>query len=320
MDMEKLQKFNEKHKLLEHKPNQVVIPKENFKNLKDIEKQTLMGKIDFDSLRKFLNENDSSDCLRILTRKFDDFLEFDDFYENMRQFNNERSKFLHVIDANTGIQTRIKLITLISELMLLSICIGKIFSVENVFEMSVLPVIIFLLPIFYHIFTPFLFLIYHRPYMIGDRIILNDETYIVQDIFLSYTLFEKWNNDCVIIPNIFIKDKFIKNIRRSNHQMCEIEFLTSSKTSDQKIKILRKKMEKFVSKSSCFDSVLIVTSKVVNCNFYRIHAIIKHNINHQNSFFMWKIQNRFMTEFIRQCNGLNISYHPMVLNMVAQKK
>lgn len=271
----------------------------------------LNGIINKESLKQYLTDNDASEGINLLTRGFDHQLNFIDFYDNMRQYNNERDGFLKMLNANLIIKNILNLIFVTIEIVCLLIIFMFLFLYTGQMKSLIMPILLFILPGIWYFYTPFLYLIYHKPFEIGDRVIIKNDILIVKEIQLCYTLFERWNNDYVIINNEYISKEYIANIKKSNSQIYTFSFYITNKTQENTINLLKNHLIAFTKQSNCLKSVQIICNGIYDSNYYLLTINIKHAKNHHNAFFMWKTQNIFMTEFINQCNQLKISYYPM---------
>lgn len=286
----------------------LMVDLEAYKRLRRMEKQQLHGQISEKSLLAHLPQSDAAACFKILTQNFETSLSFIDFEENIRQMNLERGCLISTLLNNRRTMRTLSRMLLVVELFVLTSVIFFIFDVRKVVKTVVPPVCIFLFPVIWNIFDAFMFVICSHPYDIGDRIYIDDDNLVVRDIGLTSTTFERWNNEYVVVANSYIKTKAIRNIRRSKNQQWQISFYISADTSEQTRETLEANMRAFVEKSPAFEHITIVYDEIKECRFYKISFIVKHAINHQNGFFKWRVQNKFMIKLINECNARGMGY------------
>ncbi|KAI4292273.1 hypothetical protein PAPHI01_1564 [Pancytospora philotis] len=292
------------------------VEEEAYKALRRLEKLQLKGLVTLDSLRDVLPLAAAQDCFRILTQRFEPVLAFPDFEGSMRQLNNIRGCFISTLQNNQKTLDLVGTILLALELLVVFALLYVFFNFGTVFEV-VGSCFIFLVPVIWSVFDSFMFLIVSHPYDVGDRIYIDGMNLIVKDIGLTCTIFEKWNNDYVVIPNTYIHSKVIHNIRRSKNQQGIVSFFLAADTPAEALDGLKNNLKAFVANNPAFEHISVTFDEIRDCQFYKMSFIVKHAINHQNGFFMLKVQNKFMTELVRQCNELGISYTLPEMHVVA---
>lgn len=297
----------------------VKIYTDDFMKMMQEDEITLEGNITKDSLKAYLTEDDAKLGLKLITQGFEKAISFDNFYDNCRQINNERNALLRVYNENRNIKSLInRVLTTFQLLVFLFILLGiATWKAHN--KTIVFPAALFILPGMWYTMMPFLFLIYHKPFEIGDRIIINDDTLIVHELKLCYTRFERWNNDYVILNNDFLTGQTILNVKKSNFQLITLTTLISNTTTEKQIDAFRRAMKDFVKGTNCLQSVQTLCAELIDSNYYKLVVNIRHNINHNNPFFTWKTQNIFMKELVRLCLKHRISFDPMTITYEGQQ-
>ena len=298
---------------------------EEFQRLKKLERVPLRGQISHASLAERLSSGDAASCLRILTQNFDASLTFADFEGNLRQINNLRGNFISTLINNQrtiGILDR----TLLGiESFVFAMTALLLFDVGNLVRSVVPPLAIFIFPIAWNLLNSFMFIIYSHPYDIGDRVHIEEQNMIVKDIGLTSTTFERWNNECVVITNNYIRTRAITNIRRSKNQQWMISFYIPSRVDEgglekkgrisKVLRTIKANMRAFIDGNPAFEHISIVCDEIRDSRFYKICFIVKHAINHQNGFFMWKVQNKFMVRLVAELNSRKVVYSEPELNI-----
>ncbi|TEB38382.1 hypothetical protein FA13DRAFT_1726059 [Coprinellus micaceus] len=97
------------------------------------------------------------------------------------------------------------------------------------------------------VLTSIIFLFIKHPFDVGDRVVVNKETYTVKEIRLLSTVFLDGNSISVQAPNSQLNTLFIQNYRRSPQMSETFTFDVSYSTSFEDLERLREKMLEFVT-------------------------------------------------------------------------
>lgn len=97
------------------------------------------------------------------------------------------------------------------------------------------------------VLTSIIFLFVKHPFDVGDRVVINKETYTVKEIRLLSTIFLDGNSTSVQAPNNQLNTAFIQNIRRSPQMSETFTFDVAYSTSFEDLEKLRQKMLVFVT-------------------------------------------------------------------------
>lgn len=264
------------------------------------------AKITKKSLSKYFSRAD--EVLRILTQGFEDDLNFQDFHESIRQFNFERSNYVNFVDESLNvISIIIGIHWVFYNAILLAIAV-QLFANDGILKMVIYPFVLFLFPLIFNTVKPFLFLIYMHPFDIGDRVFIsdfNEENLIVKSIGLNSTIFERWNNEIVIYTNNYLQSKVLKNIKRSRKQTWLLDIMINKSDLD-KVKELELFLTDFCNENTALEGIVLSSQSIKDSSYIKINIQVKHSINHQNGYFMWFVQNKFMKRFIFYLNLLKI--------------
>ncbi|KAI5170071.1 hypothetical protein PAEPH01_1225 [Pancytospora epiphaga] len=279
-----------------------------YRGLRRIEKVQLKGTVTLSSLLEGMSTNDANACFRILTQKFENSLSYTDFEGSMRQLNNLRGCLISTLQNNQRTMNILGNTLFAIELVLVSLFLYVILDFGVVVKL-IASIFLFISPLLWGVFDSFIFLIVAHPYDIGDRVFIDGENLIVRDIGLTCTIFEKWNNEYVVIANTYIRKRTIKNIRRSKNQQWLITFYVPSNTPKENLDNLKNNLKAYISENPAFEHLSVTFDELKDSIYYRMTFIIKHSINHQNGFFMWKVQNKFMAKLVSECNSNKIEYY-----------
>ncbi len=82
-------------------------------------------------------------------------------------------------------------------------------------------------------FEALIFVFVQHAFDVGDRVLIDDESYIVENVDLMNTRMSRWDGVTVYIPNSSLSSKIILNVRRSGDQFERVSLsLKSSLTTD----------------------------------------------------------------------------------------
>jgi len=96
------------------------------------------------------------------------------------------------------------------------------------------------------VLTSIIFLFIKHPFDVGDRIVVNKETYTVKEIRLLSTIFLDSGSTLVQAPNTILNATFIQNLRRSPQMSETFTFDVAYSTTFEDLEKLRDKMLEFV--------------------------------------------------------------------------
>ncbi|WUR02718.1 mechanosensitive channel of small conductance (MscS1F) [Vairimorpha necatrix] len=256
---------------------------------------------------------DKSDLLyNILSFNRTEELNYLVFRDNIRQINNERENLFIVIECNRNLLSKVRHTLIFIELLVLYWFISNWLNIKPLLVELCLP--IFILPAFStlkEIIESFLFICYSHPYDPGDRIYLDNENYIVRDISLLTTTLIRWDGYKCYISNLRIKDKSITNIRRSQGQTWNLEFLIDSHTSDRKMEILQDILNRLVKEDKAYKSIQIHTGEIIDSAYIKLNILVKHKYNFQNGFLMWNNHTKFLRILSASLAIINVKYLPL---------
>ncbi len=293
---------------------------DDYTKLKKIDKLRLNGVITLKSLENVLPKNDAKLCFRILTQNFENFLTYTDFEESMRQLNNFRADLINTLKNNKRTMNLLFRTLLCVQMFIFGIVVLYVIKADKFIKHILTPIFILLFPIAWNLFNSFMFIIYSHLYDIGDRIYIGDDNLIVKDIGLTSTIFERWNNENVVITNGYIKERAITNIRRSRNQQWKVTFNILNDHQKKTLDQFKKNIKHFVTDNIAFKHVSINFDEIRDSRYLKMSIIITHSINHQNGFFMWKVQNKFMLKLVKELNDNNIKYLEPELTWICEGK
>lgn len=278
---------------------------------KATQSQPKKGIITKESLR--IHFKDKTDYVyNILTFNRSDVLNYTVFRDNIRQINNERQNLYMAIVSNKSLLDKIYYTLIAIEALIIYYIVSKWLNIQPLLIKLCIP--IFFIPTWSSIkliVESFFFIVYSHPYDPGDRIFLDNENYIVSDMSLLTTTLTRWDGYKCIIPNLYIRDKLITNIRRSNAQTWEINVCICKTTNEEKFKKLKNIFSKCIEHDKAYHNITMYKTDIINSNYINLKIHVKHNYNFQNGFLMWNNHTKFLKVLTAAFSIIGIKYLPM---------
>lgn len=146
------------------------------------------------------------------------------------------------------------------------------------------------------VLTSIIFLFIKHPFDVGDRVVVNKETYTVKEIRLLSTVFLDSGSTLVQAPNNMLNTLFIQNLRRSPQMSETFTFDVAYSTTFEDLEKLRDKMLEFVkSERRDFQPSFDVTVKdFPEQEKLTLTADIKYKSNWQQGSLKAKRRNKWI--------------------------
>lgn len=96
-------------------------------------------------------------------------------------------------------------------------------------------------------FESILFVFIQHPFDVGDRVVIDDETFVIDDVEVFTTTMVRWDGVRVYITNASLSSKTIQNIRRSDNQMEALALKIKSDTPTESLWSFRQELQKLVA-------------------------------------------------------------------------
>lgn len=93
-------------------------------------------------------------------------------------------------------------------------------------------------------FESILFVFIQHPFDVGDRVIIDDENFVIEDIEVFTTKMTRWDGVTVYIANTSICSKVIQNIRRSENQLESLSLKVTGENPTESLWNFRQELEK----------------------------------------------------------------------------
>lgn len=162
---------------------------------------------------------------------------------------------------------------------------------QRILSMSLAIFSFALFPSLVNMIENFIMLILNHPFDCGDRIFFKNENYVVKNINLFFTIFEKWNGEFVIIDNTLIGKEVIQNVKRSNQMSWPIVVYVHKDTKNEDIFIVINMFKYFCKQ---YVGRCITYIEEIEGMYTKYSFIVNHGVNFQNGYFMWRIHNKYM--------------------------
>ncbi|KAI9468925.1 MAG: Mechanosensitive ion channel-domain-containing protein [Benjaminiella poitrasii] len=160
-------------------------------------------------------------------------------------------------------------------------------------------------------FEAIIFVFVTHPFDAGDRVMIQGENWIVQNVGLLVTTFIKWDGSIVYAKNSVLSTQYIINVRRSGRTGETIELQVSFATPSWKIKQITEHMKQWCNQFPKLYTPNSASTNVVsyqNQNSISLSFYFEHTQNWQDAGGRWLRHNNFMYELKEECERLEISY------------
>ncbi|KAE8713015.1 Detected protein of unknown function [Hibiscus syriacus] len=158
-----------------------------------------------------------------------------------------------------------------------------------------------------------------HPFDVGDRCEIDGIQIIVEEMNILTTVFLRYDNQKIIIPNSVLATKAIHNYYRSPDMGDAVEFCIHVKTPAEKIGLIKKRILSFVECKSdhWYPDPMIILKEFEELNRVRIAIWLAHKMNHQDMGERWTRRELLVEEMIKIFNDLDIKYrlYPTDINV-----
>jgi small-conductance mechanosensitive channel len=128
----------------------------------------------------------------------------------------------------------------------------------------------------------FIFVIH--AYDVGDRVIIGDETLLVDRIELFTTIFRRWDNTAAFMVHSNLASQKIYNVRRSGNTCEKIEIKIPTKVSMDALWSFRDALAEYIhSRPADFGEYCDIASfDIANANEMKVEVLVEYRGNFQN--------------------------------------
>ncbi|KAL4342617.1 hypothetical protein GQ457_08G006540 [Hibiscus cannabinus] len=169
------------------------------------------------------------------------------------------------------------------------------------------------------VFEAIIFLFVMHPFDVGDRCEIDDVQMVVEEMNILTTVFLRYDNQKIIIPNSVLATKAIHNYYRSPDMGDGVEFCIHVKTPAEKIGLMKKRILSYIEYKSdhWYPDPMIIFKELEELNRVRIAVWLTHRMNHQDMGERFARRALLMEEMVKIFNDLDIKYrlYPIDINV-----
>ncbi|XP_054786500.1 mechanosensitive ion channel protein 6-like [Prosopis cineraria] len=167
------------------------------------------------------------------------------------------------------------------------------------------------------IFEAIIFLFVMHPFDVGDRCEVDGIQMIVEEMNILTTIFLRYDNLKVTIPNSVLATKPIYNFYRSPDMGEAAEFLVHLSTPAEKITLIINKIQSYIEskKEFWYPSPMIVYKDADQLNMIRIAVWPSHRMNHQDMGERFVRRSLLIEEMIKIFREVDIHFRLLPLDI-----
>ncbi|KAG4149510.1 hypothetical protein ERO13_D05G338500v2 [Gossypium hirsutum] len=167
------------------------------------------------------------------------------------------------------------------------------------------------------IFEAIIFLFVMHPFDVGDRCDIDGIQMIVEEMNILTTVFLRYDNQKIIIPNSVLATKAIHNYYRSPDMLEIVEFCIHVKTPAEKIGLMKQRIMSYIEHKSdhWYQDTMIIFKELEELNRVRIAIWVTHRMNHQDMGERYIRRALLIEELVKIFNDLDIKYRLYPINI-----
>ncbi|TYH21634.1 hypothetical protein ES288_A04G060800v1 [Gossypium darwinii] len=167
------------------------------------------------------------------------------------------------------------------------------------------------------IFEAIIFLFVMHPFDVGDRCEIDGIQMIVEEMNILTTVFLRYDNQKIIIPNSVLATKAIHNYYRSPDMLEIVEFCIHVKTPAEKIGLMKQRIMSYIEHKSdhWYQDTMIIFKELEELNRVRIAIWVTHRMNHQDMGERFIRRALLIEELVKIFNDLDIKYRLYPINI-----
>ncbi|BAT93664.1 hypothetical protein LR48_Vigan02g257400 [Vigna angularis] len=167
------------------------------------------------------------------------------------------------------------------------------------------------------IFEAIVFLFVMHPFDVGDRCEIDGIQMIVEEMNILTTIFLKYDNHKVIIPNSVLATKAIFNFYRSPDMQDIIEFYIHVCTPVEKISLIKHRINSFCEskKEHWYPSPTVVVRDHIDIHMVKMAIWPSHRMNFQDQTERHTRRSILLEELIKIFRELDLSYRLLPLDV-----
>ncbi|KAK5772678.1 mechanosensitive ion channel protein 6 [Gossypium arboreum] len=167
------------------------------------------------------------------------------------------------------------------------------------------------------VFEAIIFLFVMHPFDVGDRCEIDGVQMVVEEMNILTTVFLRYDNQKVIIPNSVLATKAIHNYHRSPDMGDAVEFCIHVKTPAEKIGLMKQRIMSYIEHKSdhWYPDPMIIFKELEELNRVRIAIWLTHRMNHQDMGERFTRRALLIEEMVKIFNELDIEYRLYPINI-----
>ncbi|OMO74684.1 Mechanosensitive ion channel MscS [Corchorus capsularis] len=169
------------------------------------------------------------------------------------------------------------------------------------------------------VFEAIIFLFVMHPFDVGDRCEIDGVQMVVEEMNILTTVFLRFDNQKIIIPNSVLATKAINNFYRSPDMGDAVEFCIHVKTPAEKIGLMKQRILSYIEHKSdhWYPAPMIVLKEFEELNRVRIAIWLTQRMNFQDMGERWARRALLVEELVKIFNDLDIKYrlYPIDVNV-----
>ncbi|XVF04422.1 hypothetical protein REPUB_Repub05bG0081200 [Reevesia pubescens] len=169
------------------------------------------------------------------------------------------------------------------------------------------------------VFEAIIFLFVMHPFDVGDRCEIDGVQMVVEEMNILTTVFLRYDNLKIIIPNSVLATKAIQNYYRSPDMGDGVEFCVHVKTPAEKIGLMKQRILRYIEHRSdhWYPDPMIIFKELEELNRVTIAVWLQHRMNHQDMGERWTRRALLVEEIVKIFNDLDIKYrlYPIDINV-----
>ncbi|KAF7841348.1 mechanosensitive ion channel protein 6-like [Senna tora] len=167
------------------------------------------------------------------------------------------------------------------------------------------------------VFEAIVFLFVMHPFDVGDRCEIDGVQMIVEEMNILTTVFLRYDNQKIIIPNSVLATKAIHNYYRSPDMGDAIDFFLHVSTPAEKIAVMKHRIQSYIDnkKEHWYPAPFIVLRDLEHLNMIRVSIWPTHRMNHQDMGERFVRRSLLIEELLKIFREQDIQYRLLPLDI-----
>ncbi|KAI9123577.1 hypothetical protein K1719_004877 [Acacia pycnantha] len=236
-------------------------------------------------------------------------------------FRERRALALTLTDTKTGVNKLHGILKFIVGIIILVIWLLILGIATTKFLLLVSSQLVLVAFIFGNtcktIFEAIIFLFIMHPFDVGDRCEIDGIQVVVEEMNILTTIFLRYDNLKIIVPNSVLATKAIYNYYRSPDMGDGIDFFIHVSTPAEKIALMKQRIHSFIDNKEehWYPSPFIVFRELEQLNMIRISIWPTHRMNHQDMGERFVRRSLVIEELLRIFQEIDIQYRLLPLDI-----